>query len=440
MPKIVFVGAGSHIFTRRLARDILSFPLLAHSNIVLHDIDAERLEHVRFGVQRIIDAGKFPATLTASQDLVSAISGADAVICTIAGPFEQWRHDIEIPGQYGIDINIGDTRGPAGIFRFLRMYPAMREIAMAIVTHAPNALFLNYTNPMAMLCGTLTRDTGVNMVGLCHSVQGTAEMLARWVGVPHQEVDFVCAGINHMAWYLSFQHHGEDLYPRIRAAVAQSDIYHEEIVRNEMFMALGYYTTESSGHHSEYNWWFRKRPELIAEFCDPGTGWNPGVSQAALKWYQAHMHRWRDEAAKERDNPDPVDLNPSNEYAAAIINAYQGGTPFKFNGNVTNQHYIDNLPQGACVEVPIYVDRQGLHPIAVGALPASVTLLTNLSSQIEELAITGCLTGDPNLIFQACCHDPLTAARLSLKEIRAMTNQLFAASQPHLPQFKHITV
>ena len=440
MPKVVFVGAGSHIFTRRLARDILSFPLLADSHIVLYDIDPERLEHARFGVQRIMDARPSAATLTATSDIAVAISGADAVICTIAGPFEQWRHDIEIPGEYGIDINIGDTRGPAGIFRFLRMYPAMRQIAQAIATYAPNATLLNYTNPMAMLCGALERDTHIKLVGLCHSVQGTAEMLARWIDVPHQEIDFVCAGINHMAWYLSFQHQGQDLYPRIRAAVERSEIYHEEIVRNELYLALGYYTTESSGHHSEYNWWFRKRPELIEEFCTPGTGWNPGASQAALKWYQAHMHRWRDEAAKERANPDPVDLTPSNEYAAAIINALMGGTPFKFNGNVTNRQYINNLPLGACVEVPIYVDRQGLHPLAVGDLPPAVTMLTNLSSQIEEMAIAGCLSGDPTLIYQACCHDPLTAARLSLKEIRAMVNRMFAASQPHLPQFSHTRI
>jgi alpha-galactosidase len=152
------------------------------------------------------------------------------------------------------------------------------------------------------------------------------------------------------------------------------------------------------------------------------------------------MHRWRDEAAKERANPDPVDLTPSNEYAAAIINALMGGTPFKFNGNVANRQYINNLPLGACVEVPIYVDRQGLHPLAVGDLPPAVTMLTNLSSQIEEMAIAGCLSGDPTLIYQACCHDPLTAARLSLKEIRAMVNRMFAASQPHLPQFSHTRI
>lgn len=435
MKKIVFIGAGSHIFTRRLARDILSFPLLQRVTIVLHDINQERLDTAHYGVQRIIDAGKYPTTLIKTTNLVEALTDANAVICTIADNFERWRHDIEIPMRYGVDLNIGDTRGPGGVFRFLRIYPAMREIVRTMEQVAPNAVLLNYTNPMAMICGALSRISKIKVIGLCHSVQGTAEMLARWIGADMSEINYTCAGINHMSWYLSFRWNGIDVYPLLRQAMQNSEIYHEEIVRNELFLALGYYTTESSGHHSEYNWWFRKRPELIEKYCTPGTGWNPGASQAALKWYQTHMHQWRDEARKERENPEPVDLKPSHEYAAYIMNALAGGEAFKFNGNVPNNRHIDNLPVGACVEVPVFVDKTGFHPFNVGALPPSVSMLTNLSSQIEEMVIQGCIEGDTTAIYQACYHDPLTAACLSLQEIRSMVTEMFRASKEALPQF-----
>ena len=433
--RIVFVGAGSHIFTRRLVRDILSFPRLSNATIVLHDIDDTRLAHAHFGVQRIIAAGQYRAQVTATTNLEQAITNADIVVTTIAGSFDQWRHDIEIPAKYGVDLNIGDTRGPGGIFRFLRLYPAMQKIIRTMERYAPMATLLNYTNPMAMLCGALSRTSTIPIVGLCHSVQGTAEMLARWLGAPMNEISYTCAGINHMSWYLSYTWNGINVTPILRQIIKNPVIYNEEIVRNELFMALGYYTTESSGHHSEYNWWFRKRPELIAQYCTTGTGWNPGASYAALNWYQAHMNDWATEAERERTNPQPIDLHPSNEYAAAIINALDGGDVFKFNGNVPNRGYITNLPVGACVELPIYVDNHGIHPLPVGDLPPSVTMLTNLSSQIEELAIAGCLNGDPVLIYQAICHDPLTAAKLSLQEIRAMVNEMFAQSQPYLPHF-----
>jgi len=266
----------------------------------LHDIDDERLAHATYGCQRIVDAGQYPAKLQSTTNLIEAVTDADIVITTIAGSFDQWRHDVEIPARYGIDLNIGDTRGPSGIFRFLRLYPVMSRIGHAIQHHAPKAVWLNYTNPMAMLCGALSRTCTVPLVGLCHSVQGTAEMLARWLGAPMDEISFTCAGINHMAWYLSFRWNGIDVYPLLKQLMQNPTIYHEEIVRNELFMALGYYTTESSGHHSEYNWWFRKRPELIEQYCTPGTGWNPGASYASLKWYQAHMHKWREDALQER--------------------------------------------------------------------------------------------------------------------------------------------
>jgi alpha-galactosidase len=341
-----------------------------------------------------------------------------------------------------VDINVGDTRGPSGIFRFLRTLSPMMDIVHDMEKVCPDAVLLNYTNPMAMLCAAVQRQTDITVTGLCHSVQGTAMTLAEWIGAPIAEVDYVCAGINHMAWYLEYKWNGKDAYPLIRKAITErKEIYNKEIVRNEMFLALGKYVTESSGHNSEYNWWFRKRPDLIEKYCTHGTDWNPGEYAYILKEYQKAEATWKDIARERLDKPlTEVDLKRKHEYAAYIINALQGGEMFTFNGNVPNTHLITNLPDGACVEVPVVVDRAGFHPIHVGALPPECALLTQLSSGIEEMAIQASLEGDPTLIYRAICHDPLTASVLSLAEIRQMTNELFARHKEYLPQFKHFTI
>jgi alpha-galactosidase len=439
MTKIAFIGAGSLGFTAGLVRDILTFPLLADSQIALMDIDAERLDFAHKSVQKLIDAGKYPATVSATLDRVEALRDADVVLTTIlTGSTEVWRYDIEIPKKYGVDINVGDTRGPSGIFRFLRTLPPMMDIVRDMERYCPGATLLNYTNPMAMLCGALQRQTFIPVTGLCHSVQGTAMMLAYWIGADYDNIDYLCAGINHQAFYLKFEEKGVDLYPRIYKAVPEDpEVYNEELVRNEMYLALGYYVTESSGHNSEYNWWFRKRTDLIEKYCTHGTGWNPGVYAYILKEYQKTETSWKNdvrvELAKEVYG---TDLDRGQEYAAYIINALKGGEPFKFNGNVPNSQLVTNLPQGACVEVPVLADRSGIHPMHVGALPPQCALLAGLSSGIEELAIQGALTGDPMAIYHAICMDPLSAAVLSLAEIREMTNELFACHQQYLPQFK----
>jgi alpha-galactosidase len=439
MTKITFIGAGSLGFTSELVRDILTFPLLEDADIALMDINAERLEFARRGVIKLIEAGQRPARVTATLDRSEALKGADVVLTTIlTGSTEVWRYDIEIPKKYGVDINIGDTRGPSGIFRFLRTLPKMMDIVHDMEKYCPQAVLLNYTNPMAMLCGALQRQTRIPVTGLCHSVQGSAMMLADWIGVSYPQVNYLCAGINHQAWYLKFEVNGQDAYPLIYKAIMENpDIYNEEQVRNEMFLALGYYVTESSGHNSEYNWWFRKRPDLIEKYCTHGTGWNPGEYAYILKEYQNTEATWKDIVQKQMDEKlKPDDIQRGLEYAAYIINALKGGDPFKFNGNVPNTQLITNLPQGACVEVPVYVDKDGFHPIHVGALPPQCVLLTQLSSGIEEMAITAALTGDPTMVFRAICHDPLTAAVLSLAEIRQMTNELFERHKEYLPEFK----
>ncbi len=439
MTKIAFIGAGSLGFTRGLVRDVLTFPLLSDATLALMDVDAERLEFAQSSVRRIVEMGNYPAKVEATMDRAEALRGADIVLVTIlANGVDVWRHDIEIPKKYGVDTNIGDTRGPSGIFRALRTIPVMLEIARDMERYCPDATMLNYTNPMVMLCRAMQRETSIKLTGLCHSVQGTAEMLARWIGAPMEEVTYTCAGINHMAWYLKYEWNGKDAYPLIRQAVVERpEIYQEEIVRNEMFLHLDYYVTESSGHNSEYNWWFRKRPDLIEQYCTHGTGWNPGEYAYVINRYLEREAKWRDDAKKWFASETPISLERGHEYAAYIINALQGGEPFEFNGNVRNTSLITNLPQNACVEVPVWASRKGLSPVYVGALPPSVAMLTNLTSSLEELAVEGALSGDPHLVFQAIAHDPLTASMLSLAEIKRMVNEMFAFNRPYLPQFKH---
>ena len=442
MTKIAFIGAGSLGFTRGLVRDILTFPLLKDATLALMDIDAERLDFAQRSVQRIVDMGHYPATVKATMDRAEALKDADVVLVTIlAGGTDVWRYDIEIPKKYGVDINIGDTRGPSGIFRALRTIPVMLSIAHDMERYCPDATMLNYTNPMAMLCRAMQRETSIRLSGLCHSVQGTAMMLANWIGAPYEEITYTCAGINHMAWYLKFEWNGKDAYPLIRKAVTERpEVYNEEIVRNEMFLHLDYYVTESSGHNSEYNAWFRKRPDLIEKYCIHGTGWNPGEYAYIVKEYQNAERTWKDEAKKWFASDTPISLARGHEYAASIINALKGGEPFEFNGNVPNAGLVTNLPQNACVEVPVWTSRKGFEPVHVGALPPQCAALTNLSSSIEEMAVEAALTGDPRLAFQAIAYDPLTSAVLSLAEIKQMVNEMFQQNRDHLPQFKHFTV
>lgn len=442
MPKITFIGAGSFGFTRKLVRDILTFPLLEASTICLMDIDPERLEYSRQAVQRIVDVGNYPATVEATLSREEALQDADYVIVTIlVGPTSVWQHDILIPKKYGVDTNIGDTRGPSGIFRAARTVPVMLDIARDMERLCPDAVMLNYTNPMVMNCRAIQSQTSIVATGLCHSVQGTAEMLARWIGAPMEEITYTCAGINHMAWYLEYKWNGQDAYPLIRKAITERpEVYNEEQVRNEMYLHLDYYPTESSGHHSEYNPWFRKRPELIEKYCTHGTGWNPGEYAYVLKRYREREDTWKQQILDWLEDPDAIDLQRGHEYAAYIINGLEGGEPFQFNGNMPNDGLIDNLPQGSCVEIPVWASKKGLESVRVGPLPPQVAILTGINAQIEEMAVEGILTGNPRLIFQAIAHDPLTSAVLSLAEIREMVNEMFAINREHLPTFRHYEV
>ncbi len=442
MAKVVFIGAGSLGFTRGLVRDLLTFPLLRNSTIALVDINKDRLSYAKKMVEKIVAMGNYPAKVVASTDRRKLLKDADAVCVTIlCGSTDIWQHDILIPKKYGVDTNVGDTRGPSGIFRALRTIPTMLDICRDMEELCPNAIMLNYTNPMAMLCHAMQRKSFIKVTGLCHSVQGTAEMLAKWMNVPYEQMAYTSAGINHLSWYLKLEHKGKDLYPRLRKVVSTNrKIYNEEQVRNEMFLALGKYVTESSGHNSEYNWWFRKRPDLIKKYCTKGTGWNPGAYAYILKEYRASEKNWKKGVNKWLKADKPISLERGHEYAAAIINAYMGGELYTFNGNMVNTGLITNLPQNCCVEVPVMISRKGFEPMHVGSLPLPCVALTALSATIEMMAVEACLTGDANLVYQAICNDPLTAAVLSLAEIKKMVAEMLRKNRPYLPHFKKITL
>ncbi len=440
MRKIAFIGAGSFGFTRTLVRDILTFPAFRDCHIALMDIDGKRLEYIERAVKKIVAAGGYPAKVTATKSRAEALEGADGVLVTIlAGGVGVWRYDVEIPKKYGVDINVGDTRGPAGIFRALRTIPVMMDILRDVERYCPSAVLLNYTNPMAMLCRAMQGASKASVTGLCHSVQGTAEMLAKWIGAPLAEITYLCAGINHQAFYLEYKWKGVDAYPLIRKAIeSRPEVYNEEQVRNEMYLNLDYYVTESSGHASEYNAWFRKRPDLIEKYCASGTGWNPGAYGYILDEYLRREDSWMKDIEDWLAEPK-VDLERSHEYATFIFNAVFGDNEmFEFNGNVRNFGLVDNLPEGACVEVPVLASKRGLSPEHVGPLPEHLAILVNTSSRCEELAVQAALEGDPRKVFHAICMDPLTSAVLSLAEIKSMTDEMMRKNEAYLPQFKSL--
>ena len=440
MKKFAFIGGGSFGFTRTLVKDLLTFPAFQDAEIALMDIDEERLDYIKRACEKIVRAGKYPAKVTATTNRVEALKNADGVLCTIlAGDVEVWKYDITIPKKYGVDINVGDTRGPAGIFRALRTIPVMLDICADIEKYCPNAIFLNYTNPMAMLCRAMQEKfPKLHITGLCHSVQGTAKMLAEWCGVNPDEIDYTCAGVNHQAFYLELKHNNTDLYPILKEKMKDEEIYNKEQVRNNMFINLDYYVTESSGHNSEYSAWYRKRADLIDKYCTNGTNWNPGHHAYILNEYTKRKDTWRNEINEFLDKADEeVDLTRGQEYAAYIFNAVFGdNTIFKFNGNVRNFNLIDNLPYGCCVEVPVVASKNKLESVAVGKLPDQLAVLVNTTARCEELAVQAALEGDARKVFWACAFDPLTSAVLTLDEIQLMVNEMLEQNKDYLPWYK----
>ncbi|MCM1188184.1 MAG: alpha-glucosidase/alpha-galactosidase [bacterium] len=438
MTKFAFIGAGSLQFTTSCLRDLLTFDAFRDCEVRLMDINPAHLAYMEKICRKIRDAMNCPeCRILTTTDRAEALKGADGVLCTVFnGDVEVWRHEIEIPMKYGVDINVGDTRSVSGIFRGLRNIPLLLDICRDIERYCPRAVFLNYTNPMAILCNAMQKYANVEVTGLCHSVQGTVRMLAQWLEVPAEEINYLCKGVNHQAFYTELSHKGEDLYPRLREYLKDREHFEKEYVRNEMFSKLGYYVTESSGHNSEYNQWFRKRPDLVKKYCSRGENscWNPGEHAFSLQLRLERKADWRKQY--EDFLEQEVDRKKSIEYAADIFNARLGdGRPFLFNGNVINHGSIPNLPWDCCVEVPVVADRMGFKTTIAGELPAHLAILVNTTARIENLVVEAAMKKSREAVYQAVYLDPLASAVCSLEEIKDMCDEIFEKNQEYLGDY-----
>ena len=433
--KITFMGAGSTVFARNVLGDCMCTPALQNCEIALYDIDEKRLEDSRIILsainKNVNEERAVIKTYLGVENRKDALRDATFVVNAIqVGGYEPCTvTDFEIPKKYGLQQTIADTLGIGGIMRGLRTIPVLEGFARDMEEVCPNTLFLNYSNPMAILTGYMQRYTKIKTVGLCHSVQGTSSMLARWIGADMKDVTYKCAGINHQAFFLEYKVNGEDAYPRIYEAIKNPEIYKSEAVRIEMMKGLGYFVTESSGHNSEYNAWFRKRQDLIDKYIPDSYG----TSIRTITDRTSHRSKDLDDLLKQ----DKLDLRRGQEYAASILNAIMGdGELFEFNGNVKNTGLITNLPKDVIVEVPVLASKEGLRPMYIGDLPRQCAALNTVNAQCEELAVEGCLAGDKEMIYHAIINDPLTAAVCSLDEIRQMMNEMFEQNKDKLPMFK----
>lgn len=436
MAKVAIIGAGSIVFCKTLILDTLATKGLEDTEFALMAPTTRRTPYVESFVNRVIEANGLPARVWLTTDSREAVRDADYVITTFqVGGVEGFEADYKIPLKYGVNQCIGDTLGPGGVFRALRSIPVMMDLARDMEELCPDALVLQYVNPMAMVCWALG-TTNVKFVGLCHGVQTTLDLISGYVGVPKEEIDFLCAGINHMAWFLKLEHHGKDLYPILRQRFERPEYYVNEKVRGEVFRHFGYFMTESTGHLAEYVPWFRKNQKALDLYCDePAFG---GESGAYYNWckYVAEKYASGDILADE-----PVELPPrSVEYGSYIIEALETGRTFKFNGNVINGGMITNLPPDCCAEGPIYADGAGLHKTIVGDLPPQCAALNMTNINVQRLAVQAALSGDPEHIVQAIALDPLTSAVLTLKEIREMATEMLEAERQWLPQFAGKTI
>jgi len=432
MRKIAVIGAGSVVFCKTLILDIMATEGLDDTQFALMAPTKNRTPQVEEFLKKVIKKHGLRTEVYVTTDRRDALKDADYVIATFqVGGVSAFELDYSIPMKYGVDQCIGDTLGPGGVFRALRSIPVALDMARDMEELCPNALLLNYVNPMAMVCWALG-ETNVKFVGLCHGVQTTLDLIAGYVGVPKEEIEYLCAGINHMAWFLKLEKDGQDLYPILRERFEKPEYYVNEKVRGEVFRHFGYFMTESTGHLSEYVPWFRKNEKGLKLYCDePSFG---GETGAYYKWC-AHVA----EKFKDRNilADEPVELPPrSVEYCSYIIEAIELGKTFKFNGNVRNNGLISNLPPDCCVEVPIFADKTGLNPTMVGELPPQCAALNLTNINVQRLAVLAAKTGDPEAVVHACAMDPLTGAVLTLKEIRDMVADMLEAEKQWLPQFE----
>ncbi|MBN2309928.1 MAG: alpha-galactosidase [Candidatus Hydrogenedentes bacterium] len=433
MPKIALIGAGSIVFCKTLIMDILATPALRNSEFRLMSRTRPKLDRMKAFADRVIADNGLDASVSVTLDRREALDGADYVIAMLQiGGVDAFQADYEIPLKHGVDQCIGDTMGPGGIFRALRTIPVMVDIAKDMRELCPGAYLLNYVNPMAPVCWALGTVPGTKFIGLCHGVQTTLDLISRYVEVPKDEIDAFVAGINHMAWFLSLHHNGQDLYPLFKERCEKPEYYINEKVRIEVMRHFGYFMTESTGHLSEYLPWFRKSKEALDLYCDePAFG---GETGAYYKWCRL--------IAAEHDKVDMLEGEPTSierrsvEYCSYILEALETGVPFKLQGNVRNDGYITNLPAGCCVEVPVFVDQMGIQPTVVGALPPQLAALNQSNVTAQGLAVQAALQGDPELAMAACAMDPLTSAVLTLKQTRDMAAEMLEAERQWLPQFE----
>ena len=437
MTKVCMIGAGSTVFMKNLVGDILLNEMFADCEIALHDIDEARLKTSAIVAGKIADALSVSPAITATTDRREALTGADFVIVMIqvAGYKPGTVTDFEIPKKYGLRQTIADTLGVGGIMRGLRTVPVLLDIAKDMRELCPKALMLQYVNPMAINCWALNRlAPDIAHVGLCHSVQGTAYELSKDLDVDYKSLRYQCAGINHMAFYTKFECEREDgtredLYPKLKEIAARDEEPGWNKVRYEILRRTGYFVTESSEHFAEYVPWFikRDRPDLIEKFNIPLDEYIRRCEEQIAAW-----------EAQERElvSANRLEVKFSGEYGAKIMRAVVSGKPTVINGNVANNGLIDNLPAGACVEVPCLVDANGVTPTRVGALPPHLAAMMQTNINVQLLTMEAIATGKREHIYHAAMMDPHTAAELSLDQIWALVDDLIEAHGGWLPAYR----
>ena len=436
MSKIALIGAGSTIFAQRLIGDILLTPELAKdTQIALHDIDEDRLRTSEIVTRRITEKLGLKTLVFSSTDRREVLAGSDYVIfmMQVGGYKPSTVIDFEIPKKYGLRQTIADTLGVGGIMRALRTIPVIRDILRDMEEVCPHAIILNYVNPMAMLCMAINQiSPGMKMVGLCHSVQGTAEQLANDLNENIEDVDYFCAGINHMSFYLRFEkkQNGikQDLYPRLKEIAEQGAMPKDNLVRYEMLKRLGFFVTESSEHFSEYTPWFikRDRPDLIDKFNIPLDEY--------ITRCEKQISEWDEQRVSLENKNQSIEVCQSHEYAASIINGLENGKEVTINGNVSNEGLIDNLPGNISVEVPCLINRNGIQPVRVGALPTHLAALMMTNINVQQLTVEASLSGKKEHVYHAAMLDPHTAAELSVDEIWHLVDDLLEAHGEMIPK------
>jgi alpha-galactosidase len=418
-PKITFIGGGSAKFVSELVKDVFSYDQLRESRICLMDIDAERLDRAKRMVTKLITDLKIGASVETTMDQREAVRGSDYVVISVmVGGFKHYKSDATIPMKYGVLPTVGDTIGPGGVFRLVRSAPVLFELARNLRELAPNAWVLNYANPMAMNTWTLIDAGHQRTVGLCHSIQGSYRQIAGWLNINPDEVRYTAAGINHVNFYLTLTHNGRDLYPDLLAAAPRILEKHPNFkVTFELLKYFGHWVAEGPEHQSEYSPYFRKS-QATADHYSSETMWGYN--------FDSKLNGWLLNSVEEMiSGKKPICYDRGHEYGSGIINALHTNEAVTVYGNVRNDHLIDNLPQGALVEVPCHVDGNGIFPIHMGRIPTKLAAIMTPHIHVHEMALEGVKKKSRRIIREAITADPLTAAICTLPQIEAMVDELF---------------